>query len=282
LRSICATVMQALPNMHWTHVGAAPSVDHMSLIDDVTKVATEAGDRLLDVWSPDARPADRQQMIEAARRNEKVSAPHDALTALRPDAGFIDEEDLPRDGAYWVVDNAEGSVNHVHGLAEWGVSIALIEDGETVLAVFRQPIGDLTYTVRRGHGAWLNGRKLAVSAKQGLDIAVIGTGQAEAGQGETYARIGRSMTAMLEKGFLVRATVPSTFPMLLVATGQMDAFWQYDPVLPGVAAGALMITEAGGVVTTVDGRPWTAGEDTILVAAPGVHGPIRDALATVG
>ncbi|MFG1606569.1 inositol monophosphatase family protein [Actinoplanes sp. NPDC049265] len=253
----------------------------MSLIDDVTRIATDAADRLLAVWSPDARPADRQQMIEAAERNENLSRPQAALAALRPDAAFIDEEEPPGQGAYWVVDNAEGSVNHVHGLTEWGVSIALVEDGETVLAVFRQPIGDLTYTARRGHGAWLNGRELTVSAKQGLDIGVVGTGQAEAGQAGTYERIGRSITTMLDQALLVRATVPSTFPMLLVAAGHMDAFWQYGTVLPGVAAGALMVAEAGGVVTTVDGRPWTAREDTILLAAPGVHGPVRDALATV-
>ncbi|MEV6636191.1 inositol monophosphatase family protein [Actinoplanes sp. NPDC051470] len=253
----------------------------MDLIEEVTKVATAAGDRLLAVWSPDARPADLPQMLVAAERNEQVAQVRDALAALRPDVGFAGDT-LPGDGAWWVVDNAEGSVNHVHGLAEWGVSIALVEDGQVAFAVFRQPVGDLTYTARRGHGAWLNGRKLAVSAKRGLEIAVVGTGQAEAGQTRTYERIGRSITTMLDRAFLVRATVPSTFPMLLVAAGQMDGFWQYETVLPGVATGALLISEAGGVVTTIGGEPWTPHADSILAAAPGVHGPARDALAEAG
>jgi myo-inositol-1(or 4)-monophosphatase len=59
--------------------------------------------------------------------------------------------------------------------------------------------------------------------------------------------------------------------MLLVATGQHEVFWQYAPVLPGVAAGVLLVSEAGGIVSRVDGSPWQPGSPDILVAAPGVH-----------
>jgi len=75
--------------------------------------------------------------------------------------------------------------------------------------------------------------------------------------------------------------VPSTFPMLLVATGQSDVFWQYEPVLPGVAAGVLLITEAGGAVSRIDGSPWTAGSPDILAAAPALHHAAAGALAAV-
>ena len=118
-----------------------------------------------------------------------------------------------------------------------------------------------------------------MSAKSGLDLAIVGTGQAEAGQAETYARIGRSVTALLGRAFLVRATVPSTFPLLLVAEGHTDAFWQYEPVLPGIALGILLAAEAGGTVSAVDGTPWTPASDTVLVAAPGVHAGMVAALA---
>jgi myo-inositol-1(or 4)-monophosphatase len=196
------------------------------------------------------------------------------LSALRPEArGLTDEFEttaLPP-GEWWVVDEVEGNVNHVHGLPEWAVSVALVRDGQTVLAVVRQPIGDLTYEALRGEGAHLNGTALRVSAKTDLDAAIVVTGQAEADQEGTYRRIGQSITAMLDHALLVRATVPSTFPMLLVAGGHNDVFWQYEPVLPGVAAGALMITEAGGVVTRIDGTPWSPGADTVLAATPALH-----------
>ena len=262
----------------------------LELLSAVAQVAAEAGDRLLAAYSPGARPADRGELLKAAARNEEVSSAglREALHALRPGARWLEEENeagpLP-DGEWWVVDNAEGSVNHVHGMPEWGVSITLVADGVPLLGAFRQPVGGLTYTALRGHGAYrgsgayLGGQRLAVSAKSGLDLAIVGTGQAEAGQAETYARIGRSVTALLGRAFLVRATVPSTFPLLLVAEGHTDAFWQYEPVLPGIALGILLATEAGATVSAVDGAPWTPASDTVLVAAPGVHASMVAALA---
>ena len=82
--------------------------------------------------------------------------------------------------------------------------------------------------------------------------------------------------------FRSRTFVPSTFPMLLVAAGQNDVFWQYEPVLPGIAAGALLITEAGGTVSRIDGCPWRPGSPDILAAAPGLHQAAADVLAAVG
>jgi myo-inositol-1(or 4)-monophosphatase len=76
---------------------------------------------------------------------------------------------------------------------------------------------------------------------------------------------------MLAEALMVKATVPSTFPMLLVASGQNDVFWQFAPVLPGVAAGLLLIAEAGGVVTRLDGSPWRPGDPDILATAPALH-----------
>jgi myo-inositol-1(or 4)-monophosphatase len=86
---------------------------------------------------------------------------------------------------------------------------------------------------------------------------------------------------MLSRALLVRASVPSTFPMLLVAAGHNDIFWQYEPVLPGVAAGVLLITEAGGTVSRIDGSPWNPGSPDILAAAPAVHHAAIGALAAI-
>lgn len=266
-------------------MATASSAD-AELLAAVEEVAAAAGQRLLALYSPDSRPRDRAEMIEAARANEAASSDglREALHRIRPEARWLDDEletsTLP-DGEWWVVDTVEGNVNHVHGLPEWCVSIALVRDGVPVLAVVRHPVPDLTYTAVLGGGAFVNDTPLSTSAKQGLDVAVVSTGQAEAGQGDTYRRIGDSITAMLGEALLVRAQVPSTFPILLVAAGHIDAFWQYQPTLPGVAAGALLVSEAGGVVTTIAGDPWSPGADSILFAAPGVHAAARDSLAGV-
>ncbi|QUQ66976.1 inositol monophosphatase family protein [Kutzneria sp. CA-103260] len=253
---------------------------------NLTPVVTEAADRLLAVFSADARPGGKSDMFEAGSRNETVALDllRPALKELRPEAVWLDDEmettPLPP-GEFWAVDAVEGNVNHVHGMPEWCVTVTLIRDGEPVHTVVRQPIGDRTYTATRGEGAYLNGKRLRASAKTDLDAAIVSTGQAEAGLPNTHRRIGESITAMLDEALLVRAFVPSTFPLLLLASGQHDVFWQYEPVLPGIAPGMLLATEAGGVVSRIDGSPWRAGSPDVLVAAPGLHSAAVSVLSAV-
>jgi myo-inositol-1(or 4)-monophosphatase len=228
-------------------------------LSEVVHAAQAAGRQLAARYTPDARPVDRPGLIAAVRANEAAVS------------------GLP-DGPSWVVDAVEGNVNHIHGLPEWGVSITGMRDDEPQLAVFHQPVGDLTWTAQRGRGAFRNGRPLRVSAKTDLAAAIVTSGQAEAGQTGTYRRIGDSVTAMLGRALLVRLSVPSTFPLLQVASGQADVFWQFSPSLEGVAAGVLLAAEAGGVVTRIDGSPWHPGSPDILVAAPGVHAAAVDVL----
>jgi myo-inositol-1(or 4)-monophosphatase len=263
---------------------AIPAAEHPDLLSAVVKAATAAGGRLLAEFSPGGRPASRADMARVGRHTEELvlGELRPQLASLLPRAGWAgdDMETTPLPpGEWWVVDAVEGAVNYVHGLPEWCVTVSLMRRGRPTLTVVRQPVGDLTYTAVLGGGAELNGRPLRTSAKTTLDAAIAVTGQAEAGQHDTYRRIGESVAAMLGQALLVRTSVPSTFPMLLVAAGQNDVFWQYEPVLPGVAAGALLITEAGGVVSRIDGSPWGPGSHDILATAPGLHRAAVAALA---
>jgi myo-inositol-1(or 4)-monophosphatase len=263
---------------------AIPAAEYADVLSAVVKAATAAGDRLLAEFSPQARPASRADMATVGRHIEGLvlGELRPELARLLPGAGWADDDmettPLPP-GEWWVVDAVEGAVNYVHGLPEWCVTVTLMRDSQPALTVVRQPVGDLTYTAVLGAGARLNGRPLRASAKAGLDAAIAVTGQAEAGQDDTYRRIGESVTAMLDRALLVRTSVPSTFPLLLVAAGQNDVFWQYEPVLPGVAAGALLVTEAGGMVSRIDGSRWAPGSHDILAAAPGLHQAAVAALA---
>jgi len=261
--------------------------DDTEILQAVTKEATAAGDRLLAEFSPDARPASRADMAAAGHRIEDLvlGELRPALAAIRPAAGWLaeDMETTPvPPGEWWVVDAVEGGVNYVHGMPEWAVTVTLLRDREPVLTVVRQPVGDRTYTAARGAGAYLNGTRLRTSAKTALDAAIAVTGQAEAGQDGTFGRIGASVTAMLGRALLVRMFVPSTFPLLLLAAGQHDVFWQYEPVLPGVAAGLLLATEAGGTASRIDGSPWQPGRPDVLITAPGLHAAAVDVLAAIG
>ena len=208
-----------------------------------------------------------------------------ALLASRPGSGWVEDEEaggeLPP-GEWWVADPVEGNVNHVHGGAGWGVTAALVRDGVPVLAVVYEPLRERLYTATDGGGAWCNGVRLQVSDKQDLRAALVGTGQARPGEGAAvHAAIGASVQTMLDAALLVRMAVPATFEIVEVASGRMEAFWQYTQVRSGLAAGVLLVVEAGGVVTDTHGRPWDFASEDILLAAPGVHAAVVGALASI-
>jgi myo-inositol-1(or 4)-monophosphatase len=238
-----------------------PGAEDAAVLTAVVGAVRDAGRRLLDGYSVDARPLDRAGLLAAIEENERTSAGdlRVALAAARPEAGWVTEEtetaELPP-GEWWAVDAVEGNVNHVHGLPEWCVSATLLRDNVPVLTAVYQPVADIVHRAIRGGGAFADGRRLRVSAKSDLGAAIATTGQAEAGQHETYRRIGESITAMLGRTLLVRATVPSTFPMLLVAG-------------------------AGGLVTDLAGVPWRPGSADILAGAPALHADALDVLSTV-
>jgi myo-inositol-1(or 4)-monophosphatase len=169
-----------------------------------------------------------------------------------------------------VADGAEGGVNFVHGLPEWAVSTILIRDNEPVLAVVYQPVPDLTWTAVRGGGAQRNGQPLHTSAKTSLDAAIATMSQAGGGPDQNR-RTAASIEAMLGRALLVRNTIPTTFPLLAIAAGHYDVFWQYQPDLPGVAAGSLLVTEAGGIASDLRGQPWRPGAPDVLISAPGLY-----------
>ena len=258
------------------------------LLPLVVDAARRAGERLLERYSPDSRVTGRAAMGAAGDDLENTSEAtlRELLSAVRPRArwltGEIEADGLP-DGEWWCVDGLEGGVNHVHGLPAWGVTATLLRDREPVLTVVHLPLADETCTAVRGGGAAVNGRPLRVSAK--TDLALAGASGGQVGRGgdgpEGRRRLGESVTALLERVLLVRLDVPTTFPLLHVATGRMDVFWQYGSQLPGVAAGALLVEEAGGVVTNLDGKPWRPGDAGMLAAAPGVHAAALSALSTV-
>jgi myo-inositol-1(or 4)-monophosphatase len=111
---------------------------------------------------------------------------------------------------------------------------------------------------------------------------MVGTGQARPGESaETFKRIGRSMTAMLSKALVVRASVPATLLLAHVAAGRMEAFWQFSQVRSGLLAGALLVSEAGGIVSDVTGRPWNLDSPNFLASAPAMHAAAIDVLSSI-
>ncbi|WP_034092022.1 inositol monophosphatase family protein [Streptacidiphilus albus] len=248
-----------------------------TLMPEVAAAVTAAGATLLDRYTQHARGVELSEVVEEIHANDDavLAVLREPLLRARPGSMWAEDElaggALPQ-GEWWVVDPAEGNINHVHAMPDWAVTATLVRDNRPVLTVVHLPLTGDTYTATAGGGARLNGRRLNVSAKTDLGAALIGTGQARPGEdGRTLRRIGDSVTAMLVNGLVVRVSVPATLQLIHVAAGRMEAFWQFSDVRSGLVAGALLVAEAGGVVTDLDGEPWSLAGRNFLAAAPGIH-----------
>ncbi|NBH02945.1 inositol monophosphatase, partial [Amycolatopsis sp. SID8362] len=204
-----------------------------------------------------------------------------ALAAIRPEARWLDDEHGSGPlaaGEWWLVDPVGGNVNAVHGMPDWNIGVSLVRDGRPVLAALYAPVADELFTATEGGGAFLNGAPLRVSAKTSLDGALAGTGQAQPGHDAAFFdRMGRSFAAMSAAALYVRISVPVSHQLAQVAAGRMDLHWQPDNVRSH-AAGVLLVQEAGGTVTDLEGKPWDLTSESYLAAAPGVHAAALEVL----
>jgi myo-inositol-1(or 4)-monophosphatase len=257
-----------------TAVTAASDAD---LLDRTATAVRAAGAVLRERFGDVIGYETREELMQALAANDDAALDilRPALTALRPDARFVEDElaggALPA-GEWWVVDPAEGNVNHLHALPDWAVTATLVRDNQPVLTAVHLPLTGQTYTALTGGGAHLDGRPLQVSPTKDLGLSLVATSQARPDEDEKVVRrIGSSITAMLFDALVVRASVPATLHLVNVAAGRIDAFWQYAGARADLLPGALLVTEAGGKISDAAGHPWTPQSESFLAAAPGVH-----------
>ncbi|MFF3663225.1 inositol monophosphatase family protein [Streptomyces olivochromogenes] len=258
-----------------------------TLMSDVTAAVKTAGLTLRDRYTPHARGVSLNEVVDEIHANDDavLDVLREPLLRARPGSQWAEDElaggALPP-GEWWVVDPAEGNINHVHAMPDWAVTATLVRDNRPVLTVVHLPLTDDTYSAVAGGGARLNDRPLKVSAKTDLGAALVGTGQAKPGEDKhTFRRIGESVTAMLTDALVVRVSVPATMQLIHVAAGHMDAFWQFSDVRSGLVAGALLVSEAGGAVTDLAGEPWSTSSRDFLAAAPGIHTAALEVLSPI-
>ncbi|MER5719357.1 3'(2'),5'-bisphosphate nucleotidase CysQ [Streptomyces sp. NPDC002132] len=244
----------------------------------------EAGSALRERFGEVVRYRTREELMRALADNDDTALDilRPRLTGLRPDARWVEDEldggALPP-GEWWVVDPAEGNVNHLHALPEWAVTATLVRDNQPVLTAVHLPLTGETYTALTGMGAHLDGRPLRVSQTADLGLSIVATSQARPDEDEKVVRrVGASITAMLFDALVVRTAVPATLHLLNVAAGRIDAFWQFAGARADLLPGALLVTEAGGRISDAEGRPWTPQSESFLAAASGVH---AEAVATL-
>ena len=191
---------------------------------------------------------------QADRKAEKVV--REELLKARPTYGFLGEESEEikgTDGAHrWIVDPLDGTTNFLHGLPLFATSIALERSGEIVAGVVYNPAMDELYTAEKGGGAFVNDRRLRVSARKNLSDSVIGCGVPHLGRGQ-HGRFLVQLRHVMGEVAGIRRLGSASLDLAYVAAGRFDCFWEEYLSPWDVAAGTLLIREAGGFVSDLKG-----------------------------
>ncbi len=187
------------------------------------------------------------------------------LSAARPGYGFLGEEGGRREGTdrthTWIVDPLDGTSNFLHGIPHFAIAIALEREGTIVAGLVYNPINDELFTAERGKGAFLNHQRLRVAARTRLADAVIACGLPHLGRGD-LALSNRELAVMQPQVAGLRRFGAAALDLAWVAAGRFDGFWERALSPWDVAAGLILVREAGGFVSDLDGgdTPWINGD----------------------
>ncbi len=172
------------------------------------------------------------------------------LMEARPNYGWLGEESEPEKGKdptrRWIVDPLDGTTNFLHGLPHWAVSIALEHKGELVAGVIFDPLKDEMFTAEKGAGAWLNDRRLRVSARRDMREMIFATGLPWDAPEKIAASLG-DVARVLPRSAGIRRFGAASLDLAYVAAGRYDGFWERGLGPWDIAAGLCILREAGGL-----------------------------------
>jgi myo-inositol-1(or 4)-monophosphatase len=198
------------------------------------------------------------------------------ISRYYPDHAFLCEEGGETgDSEYvWVIDPLDGTSNYLHGIPHFAVSIAQQVKGRTEHAVVYDPIRDEIFTASKGSGAFLNSKRIRVSARNGLEGAVLATAFPFRHREhlQAYAKVFQAVFSKVED---FRRAGTASLDLAWVAAGRMDGYFEVALKPWDVAAGALIVREAGGVVMDFDGSDAVENSGSIIAAPYKVMTPLR-------
>jgi myo-inositol-1(or 4)-monophosphatase len=223
-------------------------------------------------------------VTKADRKAEEIL--RDILEKARPGYGFVCEESGVNVGAdkthTWHIDPLDGTTNFTHGIPHFALSIALEREGQIVAGVVYDPIKDEMFIAERGQGAYVNNRRIRVSGRKHLADCVIATGSPHLGK-SGHGVFLKEMSAMMIRTAGVRRMGAASLDLAYVAAGRCDVYWERDLSSWDIAAGMVLVREAGGFVTRIGSSdtPLTSGETKIASVVCGnetIHRELQDVL----
>ncbi len=215
----------------------------------------------------------------ADRRAEEIL--REELERARPGYSFLGEEGGRREGTdrthCWIVDPLDGTLNFLHGIPHFAISVALERDGAIVAGLVYNPANDELFTAERGKGAFLNDRRLRVAARRRLADSVVACALPHPARGDV-ALARDEHIAVQERVAGLRRFGAAALDLAWVAAGRFDGYWERSLSPWDMAAGIALVREAGGFVTDIDGRDIALTSPGIIAANESIH---RELLRTL-
>lgn len=219
----------------------------------------------------------------ADRRAEQLI--RDELKRARPDYGMLLEESGAEVGRSphnrWIVDPLDGTTNFLHAVPHWSISIALEQHGDITAAVVYDPVKNELFHAEKGNGAYLNERRIRVSRRNDMRMALIGCGL-PIRDWKGRKTFTRQMERVADDCGGLRRLGTHSLDLAYVAAGRQDGFWEYGAKPWDSAAGILLVREAGGRVGRLEGDDDILGEGTLVAGNPEIYGRLRGMLEEVG
>jgi myo-inositol-1(or 4)-monophosphatase len=204
---------------------------------------------------------------------------YNELRKSRPSFGFLMEESgeiKGEDGEYrFIIDPLDGTNNFLHAIPHWSINIALERGSEIIAALTFDPIRNETFIAEKGTGAFLENKKLRVSARQDLGYAVIGGGDAVRREGDVKDKLYRSVRKLTDVTSGYRRMGSAALDLAYVAAGRFEGFWETGLKPWDAAAGILLIREAGGIVVSLSGDTNPVYATTLLATNSLMHQQIK-------
>jgi len=197
------------------------------------------------------------------------------LQKARPDYGFILEENDAIKGKdssnTWVIDPLDGTTNFLHGIPHFAISIGLVRDGEPHAGVVYNPVTDEMFWAEKGQGAYLNGRRLRVSARASFSECLFATGLPFLGKEKDSDRYMQRVDSVTKVSAGIRRFGAAALDLAYVAAARFDGFWESGLQPWDMAAGVVLVREAGGFVTDMDGKRKMLDTGSVVAATDRVH-----------
>lgn len=203
------------------------------------------------------------------------------LMGARPTYGWCAEESGEEEGAdptrRWIVDPLDGTTNFLHGLPHWAVSIALEHKGKIVAGVVYDPSKDELFFAEKGQGAWMNNQRMRVSGRSRMIEAVFSTGLPFGGRPELPETL-QQLARLLPMTAGVRRWGAAALDLAYVAAGRYEGFWENRLNAWDIAAGIILVREAGGLVESLDGKAEAVEDGSVLCANETLFDPFAKAV----